>query len=135
WRTDSGGAGRLSGDGVHGRIYRVKWVGTEDEPAIPLRGLDSWANLLKLPDAKLAEKLDAPDLTDRVAARNELVRRGPKARDAVLRLFVSGALRPDGRLVALGVLQAHWTPAVEDLFRLLLNDISPDVRRLAADGL
>jgi putative membrane-bound dehydrogenase-like protein len=135
WRTDSGGAGRLSGDGLHGRIYRVKWVGTEEAPALPLRGLDSWANLLKLPDAKLAENLDAPDMTDRVVVRDELVRRGPKARDAVLRQFVSGSLKPPGRLVALGVFQAHWSPAVEDLFRLLFNDISPDVRRLAADGL
>ena len=29
WRTDSGGAGRLWGDGKHGRIYRVTWAGTE----------------------------------------------------------------------------------------------------------
>jgi putative membrane-bound dehydrogenase-like protein len=135
WRTDSGGAGRLSGDGVHGRIYRVKWVGTNDSPAIPLRGMDSWADLLKLPDAKLAAKLDSPDLTDRVMARNELVRRGAKARDAVLKLFISGALKADGRLAALGVLQTHWSATVEDLFRLLLNDISPDVRRLAAEAL
>jgi quinoprotein glucose dehydrogenase len=135
WRTDSGGAGRLSGDGTHGRIYRVSWVGTDDNPAIPLRGMDSWANLLKLSDTELAAKLGAPDLTDRVVARNELVRRGPKARDAVLRLFVSGGLNPDGRLAALGVLQPHWSPAVEDLFRLLLNDLSADVRRLAAEGL
>ncbi|HVK17490.1 MAG TPA: PVC-type heme-binding CxxCH protein [Fimbriiglobus sp.] len=135
WRTDSGGAGKLSGDGVHGRIYRIKWAGTADSPAIPLRGLDSWANLLKLPDAQLALKLDAPDLTDRVVARNELARRGTKARDAVLRVFISGGFDADGRLAALGVLQAHWSPTVEDLFRLLMNDANADTRRLAAEGL
>ncbi|HET6575589.1 MAG TPA: PVC-type heme-binding CxxCH protein [Fimbriiglobus sp.] len=135
WRTDSGGAGRLSGDGAHGRIYRVKWVGTTDSPAIQLRGLNSWAELLQLSDAKLALKLDAPDLTDRVVARKELVRRGLKARDAVLRVFVSGGYDADGRLAALGVLQAHWSPVVEDLFRLLLNDTNADTRRLAAEGL
>ena len=79
--------------------------------------------------------LAPPDLTDRVEARKELVRRGPKARDLVLRKFISGGLDGDGRLAALGVLQAHWNADVEDLFRLLLNDASPDVRRLAADGL
>ena len=28
WRTDSGGAGKLWGDGVHGRLYRLSWSGT-----------------------------------------------------------------------------------------------------------
>src|SRR5262249_15128135 len=26
WRTNSGGAGKLWGDGVHGRIYRLTWT-------------------------------------------------------------------------------------------------------------
>ena len=38
WRTDSGGAGKLSGDGKHGRIYRITWAGTKDSPALPRRG-------------------------------------------------------------------------------------------------
>jgi putative membrane-bound dehydrogenase-like protein len=135
WRTDSGGAGRLSGDGQHGRIYRMTWVGTKDHPAIAPRGMDSWAKLVALPDAKLVEALDSPDLTDRVEARKEAVRRGPAAARLVLRRFVSGGFSPDGRLVAMGVLQAGWSAEVADLFRLLLNDASPDVRRLAADGL
>ncbi|MGL6097600.1 MAG: PVC-type heme-binding CxxCH protein, partial [Fimbriiglobus sp.] len=135
WRTDSGGAGKLWGDGSHGRIYRLRWVGTDATPAIPLRGLDSWATLLKLPTDELVGKLAAPDLTDRVEARKELVRRGPAARDAVLKAFVSGTLEPAARLTGLGVLDALWTPEVEDLFRLLLNDRSADVRRLAAEAL
>ncbi len=113
----------------------MKWVGTKESPAIPLRGLDSWATLVKLPTNQLVAKLDAPELTDRVEARKELVRRGPAGRDAVLRQFISGDLKLNGRLVALGVLQAHWSPAVEDLHRLLLNDTAPDVRRVAVEGL
>ena len=37
WRTNSGGAGKLSGDGKHGRIYRITWAGTKDAPALPRR--------------------------------------------------------------------------------------------------
>src|SRR5262249_45060717 len=45
WRTDSGGAGQLSGDGKHGRIYRITWGGTAEQPAIPRRAMDSWDKL------------------------------------------------------------------------------------------
>lgn len=135
WRTDSGGAGKLWGDGQNGRIYRITWVGTEDLPGIPTRGLDSWAKLIRKPTEELIAALGSPDLTDRVEARKELVRRGTPARDAILKSIISGTLEPDGRLAALGALQAHWSNEVEALFILLLNDNSPDIRRLAADGL
>ena len=135
WRTDSGGAGKLSGDGVHGRIYRIRWAGTTDTPAIALRGMDSWAKIRKLADDKLVDALASPDLTDRVEARKELVQRGAKSRDIVIKRFISGKMDSPGRLPALGLLQSFWSPDVEDLFRLLLNDDSPDVRRVAVEGL
>lgn len=135
WRTDSGGAGKLSGDGVHGRIYRIRWAGTATTPELPLRGLDSWAKILKLDTEALVDVLSAPDLTDRIEARKELVRRRAKGRDAVLRRFVSGKIDGPARLPALGVLQAHWSADVEDLFRLLLTDESPDVRRVAVEAI
>ena len=134
WRTDSGGAGKLSGDGIHGRIYRIRWVGTKDQPAIPLRSLDSWAKLIALPDDKLADALNAPDLTDRVEARKELVRRGTKSRGIVLSKFVSGKFNADGRLPALGLLQSFWNADVEDFFRLQINNESADVRRVAVEA-
>jgi quinoprotein glucose dehydrogenase len=135
WRTNSGGAGKLSGDGIHGRIYRVTWVGDSETPAIPRREMDSWLKIQQLPDDKLVEALGRPALTDRVEARKELVRRGPKARDLVLRKLISGKLDGDARIPALGVLFAGWNADVEDLCRLLLNDSSPDVRRVAVEGL
>lgn len=135
WRTNSGGAGKLSGDGVNGRVYRVTWAGTKDAPALARREMTSWAKFKTMSDADLVAALALPALTDRVEARKELVRRGPKARDLVMRKFVSGALDGDARLVGLGVLTAHWSPEVEDLFRLLINDESPDVRRLSLEGL
>ncbi len=136
WRTDSGGAGKLSGDGVHGRIYRITWVGTKETPALPRRGMDFWARIRQLPDDQLVEALGLPDLTDRVEARKELVRRGSKSRDLVLKKLLSGGLEGEARLPALGVLLAHWNSDVEDYLRLLsVNDASPDVRRVAVEGL
>lgn len=136
WRTNSGGAGKLSGDGQHGRIYRITWAGTKDQPALPRRGMDSWAKIQQLPDEQLVAALSKPDLTDRVEARKELVRRGPKSRDLVVRQLLSGGLGGEARLPALGVLMAYWNGDVEDLFRLLAtNDQSADVRRVAVDGL
>ncbi|MCS6863805.1 MAG: HEAT repeat domain-containing protein [Gemmataceae bacterium] len=135
WRTDSGGAGKLSGDGIHGRIYRLTWVGTKDHPARPRRGMDSWAKIRRQSDDELIATLAYPDFTDQVEARKELVRRGPTARDRVLKKFISGTLEPHARLVAMGVLAAHWNAEVENLFRLLIHDESPDVRRFAVEML
>ena len=135
WRTNSGGAGKLSGDGIHGRIYRITWVGNSETPALPRREMDSWAKIQLLPDDKLVDALARPDLTDRVEARKELVRRGAKARDLVLRKLISGGLDGDARIPALGVLFAGWNSDVEDLCRLLTNDASRDIRRVAIEGL
>ncbi len=135
WRTDSGGAGKLSGDGVHGRIYRLTWAGTNDQPALPRRGMDSWAKIRRYDDDELIATLAAPDFSDRVEARKELVRRGPAARDRVLKKFISGTLEPPARLVAMGVLAAHWNAEVENLFGLLIHDESPDIRRFAVEML
>ncbi len=135
WATDSGGAGKLSGDGKHGRIYRITWTGTKSNPAIARRGMDSWSKIKKQSTEELLKSLAAPDMTDRVEARKELTRRGPAARDLVLKKFVSGSLDGAARLVALGILGANWNADVEDLFRLLVKDESADVRRLTIDSL
>ena len=135
WRTDSGGAGKLWGDGVHGRVYRIRWAGTDSSPALPLRGMNSWAGLLKLSDAELVDKLGADDFSDRLVARNELVRRGPAGRDLVLNRFRTNDVTAKAVLPAMGVLMGHWNADVADLFRTLLRHGSGDVRRQAADGL
>ncbi|HEY3787440.1 MAG TPA: PVC-type heme-binding CxxCH protein [Urbifossiella sp.] len=135
WRTDSGGAGKLSGDGVHGRIYRIRWAGTKESPALPLRGMDSWARITKLSDDKLADALNSLDLTDRVEARKELVRRGESSRNVVLAKFISGKFTEEGKLPAIGLLQSFWNADVEDFFRLQVRNDSPDVRRLVIEAL
>jgi quinoprotein glucose dehydrogenase len=137
WRTDSGGAGKLSGDGKHGRIYRITWQGTSEQPALPRRAMDSWLKIRQLPLPQLIEALGRPDLTDRVEARKELVRRGAEARDRVLAYLQQGGFRDqdEAHLPALGVLMAGWNPAVQSYFLKCLQNPSPDVRRCVADGL
>ncbi len=80
WRTDSGGAGRLSGDAQHGRLYRITWGGTATEPARPTRPLDSWSQLRSLPDGELIARLASDQRTH---AQWELVRRGAAVRPAL----------------------------------------------------
>ena len=138
WRTDSGGAGRLSGDGDHGRIYRLSWVGTPDSPALPLRPLNSWLAITKLDDAPLIDALDRPDLTDRVEARKELVRRAAKPGSAVARQvaerFAANGFGPAGNLVALGVLEAAGAPGTLPTLLAALDHPQAPVRRIAADA-
>lgn len=136
WRTDSGGAGRLWGDGKHGRIYRVSWAGTKEDAPLPLRGLDSWAKIGKLSDDELLDTLSSSEFSDRQRAQRELARRGQYPRLRQLLRDQSKALA--ARIAALGGLECLETrdkaPLLNDLMDLL-NDKETDLRRLAADGL
>jgi quinoprotein glucose dehydrogenase len=135
WRTDSGGAGRLSGDGVHGRIYRLTWAGSSDQPALPRRQMDSWARLVKLDDKDLVNALASPGATDRYHIQEELRRRGDKNRTALLKLLQEDEAALSARVAALGVLQSSWDEACETACADLLRTGDADLRRLAADGL
>jgi putative membrane-bound dehydrogenase-like protein len=143
WRTDSGGAGRLWGDNRHGRIYRVSWAGTgkkdedgnEIDPALPLRGLDSWAKIVKLSDADLFKTLGSKEFSDRQRAQHEVVRRGVKHRPALLKLVANREQSLAARMGALGALQAFWNEDVAKAFCKLVEDNEADLRRLAAEGL
>lgn len=140
WRTDSGGAGQLAGDGKHGRIYRLSWAGTKDEPAIPLRGMDSWAKILKMSEEDLIKTLASPEFSDRQVARHELVRRGPGCLAAILGpnkpLIDDNTIPLEARLAALGILNSFWSDrAQEACLKLLGQAAEPELRRLAADAL
>ena len=86
-------------DVIHGRIYRLTWAGTKDQPALPPRGMDSWAKIAKLSDDDLVKALASDDGSDRDHARQELARRGEKNRPAILKLF-KDADQPDVARVA-----------------------------------
>lgn len=131
WRTDSGGAGKLWGDGKNGRIYRITWRGTKENPAIEPRGFDSWAKLTKLEDEDLLKTFECENASDRERARHEFVRRGVKK----LQMLSEYAKDADnktiaGRIAALGAMQ---TLGDVDVNRL--HDFSPDVRRVTADAI
>ena len=135
WRTDSGGAGRLSGDGKHGRIYRLTWAGTAQEPAIPTRPLDSWHKLVTGSPEGLLQALASPNFTDRGLAARELVRRGATHRPALLKLVLDEEASAVSRMTALGALQSLWNEEVKTACLRLLGDAHPDLRRLAVEAL
>lgn len=135
WRTDSGGAGQLSGDGQHGRIYRLRWGGTEDAPAIALAPRDRWAKLTSAPQETLWEALESPEFEIRKRALEELLKR----EDVDRMRFVDVALdtnRPGPtRAAAMGAACREYHPHVEQALCFLLSDRSPELRRLAAEYL
>ena len=135
WRTNSGGAGRLWGDGKNGRIYRLTWAGTKDHPALPTRPMDSWAKLRKLSDDDLLRTLASDNFSDRHKAQGEIVRRGDKHRPALLKLLADREQPLRLRIAALGVLHSFWNGRVADGCRLLLKDNEADLRRLAVEAL
>jgi putative heme-binding domain-containing protein len=136
WRTDSGGAGKLWGDGKHGRIYRVSWKGTKVQPGIDPRGFDSWAKIAKQSSEDLVKTLESDNFTDRERARHELARRGAKEREGLLEVLKDENGKPaSARIAALGALQSMWNDDVRTTVIERLGDLSPDIRRLAADAL
>lgn len=126
WRTDSGGAGKLWGDGKHGRVYRLTWKGNDTHPAIATRGLDSWARLAKKSDEDLLKALGSDNFSDRLFARHEAVRRSEKLHQALSQLLNDERQPVRARIAALGVIPAEGYSR--------LNDSSPAMRRLAAEA-
>src|SRR5262249_47024704 len=110
-----------------------------------LRGLDSWAKIAKLADADLFKALASEDLSDRLRAQRELVRRGDKHRAALLKLVEDSKDQPiTARIAALAALQSFSNEAVREAFRYedvekaacnRLADAEPDSRRRGAEGL
>ncbi len=135
WRTNSGGAGRLWGDGEHGRIYRLTWVGFKEEDALDPRPLDSWQKVIRGSDDELLKALGNPDFSDRQKAQAELRRRGPRNSAALRKLLADRKAALPARVAALGVLDSFWSDEVKDLFVKLLDDPQDDLRRLAVEGL
>ncbi|HEY2783986.1 MAG TPA: PVC-type heme-binding CxxCH protein [Fimbriiglobus sp.] len=136
WRTDSGGAGRLSGDGIHGRIYRISWAGNETTPAIPLRPMTTWAKL------NPKEALRSSDMTVRDHAQQTLVhlaQTNVTEATSIADYFTATAkdesLPVSTRLVALAGAQQLWSETVRSVVTGLLADKEADVRRMAADAL
>src|SRR5262249_23560266 len=126
---------RLAGDGKSGRIWRITWGGTTEQPALAPRSLDAWAKLRKLSDDELLKKLASENGSDRRQAQLELVKRGEKQRPGLIRLLEDTEASLPARLTALGALHRFWNAEVAEAMKGRLVDSDPDVRRLAVEAL
>jgi putative membrane-bound dehydrogenase-like protein len=135
WRTDPGQNGRFSPDGKHGRIYRLTWSGTEDQPAIARRGIDSWSRFVGMSADDLLKALDSPDFSDRLKAQRQLVKKGADVRNSLLDAVDDSKRPAHARIAALGALNSLWNDEVRDECLNLLYAGDPNLRRLAADAL
>jgi putative membrane-bound dehydrogenase-like protein len=136
-------AGRPWADIPGGRIYRLRWVGTgeknadgdEEQSALLLRTLGSWARITRLSDDDLLKALGSEEASFRLRAGQEFVRRGLKHRGALVRLLADGDAPQRPRIAARGALVGLWDKDVAAAFRKLLGDKDSDLRRLAAEDL
>lgn len=92
WRTDSGGAGPLAGNGKLGRIYRLTWGGTVDESARTTMPRDRFAKLASADEPTLLANLKTGDYGLRNVSGLELLRRLRAAQDRLHRRPLVGAL-------------------------------------------
>ncbi|MGE0609759.1 MAG: PVC-type heme-binding CxxCH protein [Pirellulales bacterium] len=134
WRTDSGGAGQLWGDGVHGRIYKLTWGGTAEVPAMPPGPLNAWTALRRAGDETLWSLLDTADFQLRQRVQQELIRRGgSKQRARFLTVAASQGRSSPARVSAMGAACQMFNRDVYDALIRLLNDGSFEIRRAAAE--
>lgn len=135
WRTDSGGAGKLWGDGLHGRIYRITWADPQPPQSLPLRPMDSWSRLRRMADSDLVNALGSEFFTDRLQANQELIQRGQRVVPLVQALVANAEAKPAARYMGLGVLSALWQDGSSGFFRERLRDGDATVRRLAVEAI
>ena len=96
---------------------------------------DASAKVRKLSETDLLKQMASENLGDRDEARRELVRRGEKSRPALLKLLRDGEVPRSARVAALGALLSLWNADAQTGLLEMLRDPTPELRRLAADGL
>jgi glucose/arabinose dehydrogenase len=133
WRTKS--ARKPWGDGTHGRIYRIRWSGTRDQPELPLRGLEGWGKIARLSGKELIETLSSEEAGARERARKELVKRGEKNRKALVKLLDDGEAQLVAKVAALGAIGSMFDADVQKAFEKALKGGDSELQRLAAEAL
>ncbi|MBX6313248.1 MAG: hypothetical protein IRY99_10100 [Isosphaeraceae bacterium] len=134
WRSNSGGAGRLWGDGRWGRIYRITWEGDGETPALPTKP-NNWKRVLAASDAQLLEMMRGRDYHEARRAQRELVSRGAAQRGPLLALLNDDGASLHARLLGLQGARQLWNTEVENAMIRALDDPRPEIRRLAAQAL
>lgn len=131
WRTDSGGAGALSGNGKTGRLYRMTWGGTDEEPARPTLPRDRYVRLLQGDEPALIEALKSDDYGMRRVANLELIRRGVKDTKALSALWDDPKVSPATKRHALAIASALGFDKARAVLQKALKDQDSSVKRLA----
>ena len=133
WRTDSGGAGQLSGNGQTGRIYRMTWSGTDDEPARPTLPRDRLVRLHEKDEGVLIDALSSEDYTQRRAASLELIRRGAPDLDRLLGLVADRKAPVTARRHALAIASAVDPKRAVVAWNEAIRGPDPSLKRLALE--
>ncbi len=132
WRTDSGGAGRLSGNAQTGRIYRLTWGGTDKEPALPTLARDRFVSLEKADDGALLKNLASDDELLKRKSGLELIRRKGGAKlDEIRDLAVAESTPPSTRRHALAVISAVDPIRAHAAWNAALRGSDLELKRLA----
>ncbi len=134
WRTDSGGAGRLWGNGEKGRIYRLTWGGTDREPAIKTFPRDRMIELVKKPDSDLITALESNDFAIRRTASLELIRRGIKDASPLAAVSVDRSKPITARRHAVELLIFQAPDRIGSHWKSWTNDPDASIRRIAFEG-
>lgn len=135
WRSNSGGAGRLWGDGKFGRLYKLTWGGTDTEPARQVRPRNDWTHVQKASEAELIDMLRGLDYQQADRALRELVDRGDKSRAALTALLDDRQAPVRARSLGLQGIRQLWNGDVESRLVAALSDPEFQVRRLAAQAI
>ena len=135
WRSNSGGAGRLWGDGQFGRLYKITWGGTDKEPALAARPKNDWTHVTGATDAALLSMLRSLDYQQADRALREVVERGAKSRAGLFALLNDKQAPVRARTLGLQGLRQLWNGDVEAALITALNDPEFQIRRLAAQAL
>ncbi len=131
WAKDSPGGSQRSGDGLHGRLYRLSWRGRDVEPALPLKP-GSFRRLQGLSSGDLIAALSTRDGGERRAIVREIMTRGEAGntlQPSLLQLLGTRDAPVPARLAALSALQGSWSGAVREACVALIDDAAADVRR------
>jgi HEAT repeat protein len=135
-RPEAGQPGAPSAAGKRtGRLYRLTWAGGPAHPALPPGDLSSWTGMVSLTGADLVKKLASVHGGEGRAAQQELLRRGPSNKAALIQALHNRDLATDAKILAAGALCAWWDDEIKNALIKLATDDDAALRRIAAECL
>lgn len=133
--VDQGCPQGAEGSGSGGRILRIRWQGTANDPEIPLRNLDSISTLNDKTVADLIALIDSEEDCIRIATRKALIRKGKEAYDSLAKFIKDEEKASGPKLRALEALGHFWDKDVQVVCENIVSGGDPDLQLLAAQYL